>query len=383
MTCQRLDSTWPATVFHVVAFALCLSSPRVTDAWQTPPTSDAADSDIRRVLEQAERVLKSDSASSKYRVEDDELIRGAARTRDTLARTELLHEIVDQFQKRGEFSDARKAALAVNPSHREERVRGLLLVSRGELAAGNPEQAWWTLHEAQQTALKIEDELTVVSVFREIAKVERRLRAAAKNEAKSLTPLNPTTDDVISTVLRDGLPERGYREIEIVRPGGGPSREPTVIQHPFFYNGDRFFQGPSLRGGPTVVQVTHPRTNCQVEVEFNMPTGAPIVEYRERSIEYYFPEMVIRLEFKRSGNVEVDYHKLGNKFRWLRWRISTRNSSRPVPAPIKSATRLVRETTSRGLAFPRGIAERLPVFSDLVETQADRISGSLKTPGTR
>ena len=254
-------------------------------------------------------------------------------------------------------------------------------MAQGEFAAGKAKQAWWTLHEAQQAALQIDEAETVVAVFREIASVERILRSAGKEE--SLTPLDPATDEVITTVLRDGIPNRGYREIEVVRTGGGPSQEPTLIQHPYYYNGDRHFQGPSLRGGPTVVEVTHPHTQCPARVEFNMPTGAPIVEYRERSIEYYFPKMVVRLEFKRTGNVEVDYHKLGNKFIWLQRRIARRDGYRSFTSKLKATGGLVRDSADRALVVPRGIAERLPVLSSLLDSRAKRNPGSLKTPGSR
>lgn len=174
------------------------------------------------------------------------------------AKSNLLKRVVASLADDDNFSEARQTALADDAANQLEKARTLVLIARAERASKQTRQAWWTLHEAQQIALQLTNPDSVVAVFREIGAVETGLIRDAGG--KGATQLNPGAGDVISSVLDYGVPPQGYHEMEVLRNGGGPLREPTIVRHQYFYNGDRYFQGPVLRGGPTIVQAVHPRT---------------------------------------------------------------------------------------------------------------------------
>lgn len=75
----------------------------------------------------------------------------------------------------------------------------------------------------------------------------------------------------------------------------------TVIVHKYYYTGDRSFQAPLLKGGPTIVVFQHPETGCQAMLEVQMLPGAPRITYRREFIEYDFGEQSIRLEVGNIG----------------------------------------------------------------------------------
>ena len=93
--CLNFDQGKNLSWTHAALFGFCfLLLSCDADAYQSLSDLDRSDSEILRVIEKAEEVLKNDSPS-RFRVDDEQLIRDAVRTRDTLARTELLHSIVD------------------------------------------------------------------------------------------------------------------------------------------------------------------------------------------------------------------------------------------------------------------------------------------------
>ena len=72
-------------------------------------------------------------------------------------------------------------------------------------------------------------------------------------------------------------PVTGSQEVEI---------PPVVIVHNFYYTGDRWFQGPMLPGGSSILVVNHPSTGQRCYIPAQMLPGAPVIRYSARSIEY-------------------------------------------------------------------------------------------------
>lgn len=101
-------------------------------------------------------------------------------------------------------------------------------------------------------------------------------------------------------------PQVNPRAIGIPGPNGLEVEVPQVaIVHHFYYTGDRRFQGPLLRGGPTIVVAVHPQTGERCYVEVQMLPGAPCICYRCDEIEYDFGRQAIIVQFKRKGATQV------------------------------------------------------------------------------
>lgn len=330
--------------------------------------------DAEQIAASAEAVLKEQDQLRKDELAQ-ELIRDAGALPPGEAKTSLLKRLARIFASDSAgTTNARKAALTIDPAAAAEQARTLVLLAKAELASGQGQQAWWTLHEAQQIALKLQDETEIVAVFREIGLVEQSLTKAANPDFNYA----PKAGEVVATVLENGLPPKGYQELDIVREGGGPLREPTVIQHTYYYNGDRVFQGPKFKGGPTIVQVTHPKSGCQVCVRVNMPTGAPLIEYDDSFIRYYFPDVHVELRFRRSGCCEVDYHHCCNPYDRLRNKIESKELRKPEKSEPGGAANAIGSLLSVGAGGPLSLASRLPGTSDLLQSKESRIPNTLR-----
>jgi hypothetical protein len=268
--------------------------------------------------------------------ENRELLESAVELSPGTDRTDSLRNLTRILSGQDDFPKAREAALNIDDDQLVEKVRTMVDLATAERLADRPDAAWWTLHEAQKHALKIRNAEQLIGVMRDIGDLERQLRTAAEeardaeklagggSKADGAVPiprLDPDPTETIQKVLSDGLPEVGYHEIEVLQDGGGPHRSPRVISHTYYYNGDRTFQGPFFPGGPTDVQVTHPRSGHNCSLRINMPTGTPFIEYSSHSIEYYFPEVVVEVNFRRSGGYDVDYRRLFNRYKYERARV--------------------------------------------------------------
>lgn len=336
------------------------------------PVADPA-ADAERIAASAEAVLKEQDQVRKEE-QAKQLIRDAGVLPPGEAKTSLLKRLARIFAGDNATTSARKAALSIDPTAAAEQARTLVLLARAELASGQGQQAWWTLHEAQQIALKLQDEREIVAVFREIGLVEQALTAAAGPAPN----YSPTAEEVVTTVLDNGLPPKGYQELDIVREGGGPLREPTVIRHTYYYNGDRVFQGPNFKGGPTIVQVTHPKSGCEVCVRVNMPTGAPLIEYDDSFIRYYFPDVHVELRFRNSGCCEVDYHHHCNPYDKLRHQIEAKEVRKPEKSGPGGTSNAIGNLLNIGAGGPLSLASRLPGTSDLLQSKESRIPNTLR-----
>jgi len=372
------------------------------DAETVAPTQDeqqtAAKSRLESLLDDAEQLLgKARSARQDnidlLRKENAELLESARKLTDSEARTTSLSELTQMLSGQQEFTTAREAALEIDQTQLVEKVRALNTVARAEAASDNTENAWLTLHESQQLALQLKNPEQLIGLLREIGTVERELREKAakvtpptsadrpaSNDAEEETRLDPKPEKVIQKVLYTGIPPAGYQEIELVREGGGPLREARAIAHSYYYNGDRIFQGPMFPGGPTDVHAIHPRTGEGCIFRVNMPTGTPFIEYSEHSIEYYFPDIVVELNFRRNGGYEVDYRTLFNKYDKERKKFLSRRTHALQGLNAGGTGSTAGQLLRIGLGAPVNIVRRLPIVSDLLDRNSNRIPGTLKAP---
>lgn len=98
-------------------------------------------------------------------------------------------------------------------------------------------------------------------------------------------------------------PEGKPKALMLPSPDGTQQIEipPTIIVHRYYYTGDRDFQGPMLKGGPTVLTVQNPATGEQAYVEVLLPPGAPRIHYRRDRIVYEYRTEFITVKFGHPG----------------------------------------------------------------------------------
>lgn len=105
--------------------------------------------------------------------------------------------------------------------------------------------------------------------------------------------------------------ESGFNELLIVEPsaqedglpapiiqGGHVQIPPTLHIHPYYYSGDKEYQGPIINGGPTIIVANHPKSGEKLYIEATLPQGAPIVSYSGSRITYIFPNRRVIIEFQ-------------------------------------------------------------------------------------
>lgn len=145
-------------------------------------------------------------------------------------------------------------------------------------------------------------------------------QSAAQAE-KDKPVLVPPVDEL--TILDPGVDPEGKPRVlvEVIDGKKIVTIPQAVIVHKYYYTGDRSFQGPLLKGGPTIVVFHHPATGCQEMLEVQMLPGAPRITYRRDFIEYDFGERAIRLEIGevgllgRSDAPSVKYRRKGRMHR--------------------------------------------------------------------
>ena len=98
-------------------------------------------------------------------------------------------------------------------------------------------------------------------------------------------------------------PEGKPRALVLPSPDGSQQIEipPTIIVHRYYYTGDRDFQAPMLKGGPTVLAVQNPATGEQAYVNVLLPPGSPRIHYRRDRIVYEFRTEYITVKFGHPG----------------------------------------------------------------------------------
>lgn len=286
-------------------------------------------------------------------------------------KTGVLRRAAQVFSSHKDFEDAHSAAAELKPDN-YERAKSLVLIADAERMTGQSRQAWWSLHEAQQLALKLNDPEQALTVFRQIGEVERNLDGGQHE-------LNPSADELVNATINHGLPNPGYEEVEILRQGGGPLREPQVIRHTYYYNGDRKIQGPMLRGGPTIVRVTHPRTGAVCDICLNLPRGAPTIKYTDDDIQYCYPDVEVILHFYRSGKYCVRFCQFDAKLhRWIRHLTPQRDESGYWFFGGESNT--VKNAVHLAAGPVLNVGSRLPITSGLIRPEEKRIPNTLTNP---
>lgn len=321
------------------------------------------------IAAQAETVLKEQDLSRREQLTKEVLDRTSSLSPSEM-KNALLRRLTRSFSTQEDTrNDARKAALAIDQPAIAERARALVVLAKAEATAGQTQQAWWTLHEAQELALKLTDEQEIIGVFREIGAVEGSLQGGTST----------TANGIIETVIQNGLPPKGYQEIDIIRAGGGPLRESTVIKHTYYYNGDRVYQGPNFKGGPAVVQVVHPKTGCPTQVHLNMPAGAPLIEHDDDFIRYHFPNVYMTVRFHSDGCSSVSYGHHLNNYDAMRRKIESRDLTPSFKSKDNSGTgNVARNLIETRLGGPIDVARRLPVLSDVLNKDEKRIPNTLQ-----
>ena len=285
-------------------------------------------------------------------------------------KTGLLRRATQIFSAHKDFEDAHSAAAELNPDD-YERAKSLVLIADAERMVGQVRQAWWSLHEAQQIALKLSDSEQALTVFRQIGEVEKNLDGGAE--------LNPSADDLVNATINHGLPNPGYEEVEILRQGGGPLREPQVLRHTYYYNGDRKFQGPMLRGGPTIVRVTHPRNGCVCDVCLNLPRGTPTIKYTNDDIIYCYPDVEVVLHFYNSGKYGVRFCQFDAKLhRWVKH--LTPHTPESGSWFFGGETNAIKNAAQLAAGPVLNVGSRLPITSGLIRPEAKRIPNTLTNP---
>jgi hypothetical protein len=149
-----------------------------------------------------------------------------------------------------------------------------------------------------------------------------RLTAQAKEEAQQ----TGAGRAVVGLLQHKTTPVPATLEIEVLDPNVDPLGNPAVITrrsedgqtvavdippvvlvHRYYFTGERSFQGPLLPGGPSIVVVSHPRTNERLYLDVQMLPGAPRVTYRRHSIEYDYGPQAITISFGLHGQPSVTY----------------------------------------------------------------------------
>jgi hypothetical protein len=113
-------------------------------------------------------------------------------------------------------------------------------------------------------------------------------------------------------VIEPDLHEQGWPAVTLRNtPDGGLQVEipPTIHVHRFYYSGDREYQGPVIKGGPTLIVAGHPRSGEQLYTRVTLPPGMPIIAYSQSAITYQYQKSRVRIRFPHNEDVAViEYH---------------------------------------------------------------------------
>lgn len=113
-------------------------------------------------------------------------------------------------------------------------------------------------------------------------------------------------------VIEPDLHEQGWPAVTLRNtPDGGLQVEipPAIHVHRFYYSGDREYQGPVIKGGPTLIVAGHPRSGEQLYTRVTLPPGMPVIAYSQSAITYQYQKSRVRIRFPHNEDVAViEFH---------------------------------------------------------------------------
>jgi len=106
-------------------------------------------------------------------------------------------------------------------------------------------------------------------------------------------PREPGFNELI--IIDPGVEENGLPAPNVVN--GHVEIPPTLHVHPYYYSGDKEYQGPIINGGPTIVVANNPKSGEKRYVDVVLPQGAPLIAYTSKSITYIYKDRRVVITF--------------------------------------------------------------------------------------
>ena len=112
--------------------------------------------------------------------------------------------------------------------------------------------------------------------------------------AETAEPKQPGLNQL---VVLDPTPDQNGAPSVSVDAEGKVEIPSTLHVHPYNYSSDMEYQAQILKGGPTVVVASHPKTQTKMYVDVVLPAGAPVIAYNRESITYVYTDHRIVIHF--------------------------------------------------------------------------------------
>ena len=118
-------------------------------------------------------------------------------------------------------------------------------------------------------------------------------------------PREPGFNDLI--VIEPNQQEDGLPAVSVE--GGHVNIPPTLHVHPYYYSGDKEYQGPILNGGPTIIVANHPKSGEKLYIDAVLPAGAPLIAYSKDTITYIYKDRRVIVHFRHllRNRADVSY----------------------------------------------------------------------------
>lgn len=157
--------------------------------------------------------------------------------------------------------------------------------------------------------------------------------------AEAAEPQQPALNQLV--VLDPSSGQNGAPSVSV--DSDGKVEIPSTLHvHPYYYSADMEYQAQILKGGPTVVVASHPKTRKKMYVDVVLPAGAPVIAYNSASITYVYSDQRIEIHFHdlRPDKVDVRHHRGRGLGRELR---DTSRSLKEKATTARKQSALVRE----------------------------------------